>query len=177
METKKSERPDFLKLRAAAQDARELAQRLFKNDVTGECWNMRGERYSERNCLECETKRLTGWPKLPQGSSMRAYSMFNPAKLCGPCLSYWYIEMGAQELARLVSYERYIAAAEKRELPRAEELTEGTVQALIVELQKQPSDAKVYANTQTGLCEVGVCVPTSGGEVHILGNLKKRRGA
>jgi len=136
METKKSERPDFLKLRAAAKDARELAQRLFRNDTTGTCWNIRQleragkEATGEHGCLERETKRLAGWPKLPSGSTLRGYSMIDPAKLCGSCLSYWYIEMGAQELERLVVSERHIAAEEKRELPRAEEPKNAVHEAL-----------------------------------------------
>jgi hypothetical protein len=126
---KKSERPDFLKLRAAAKDARDLAQRLFKNETTGMCWNMRQvermgkEATAEHGCLEREDKRLTGWPKLPQGSTMRGYGMFDPGKLCGACCSYWHIEMGAQELARLVAAEQHIAAEEKRELPKASNVT------------------------------------------------------
>lgn len=113
------QRPDFLKLKAAAKTARELASELFNADATGPC-RARGM----NSCLKAETERLTGWPKLPAGATNRAYSMFDPAKLCTTCLPYWHIEMGAQALAHLVQLERAIAADEKRQLPDEQEQTE-----------------------------------------------------
>jgi hypothetical protein len=50
-----------------------------------------------------------------------------------------------------------------------------TVKEMIEKLQKCPSDAKVYAMTQAGLCEADAHVPTyNSDEVHILGDVNRR---
>jgi hypothetical protein len=108
-----NKRPDFPKLLKAAKDARDLAQRLFSNETTGQCHSLS----YEVNCLSRETARLKGYPSLPDNSTLRSYSYFDPHKLCSSCLAYWYVEMAAQELARMVTLERHIAAEEGRELP------------------------------------------------------------
>lgn len=116
-----SVRPDYEKLTAAVNDARDLAQRTFDAEVTGACHN-------RVRCFAREEKRLTGYPKLPEGSTMRAYSYFDPHKLCASCLAYWHIEMGAQALAHLAWLEREIAAENARKARDAAEVDEEKAQ-------------------------------------------------
>ena len=108
-----SGRPDLEKLHAAAREARALATRCFGAETTGVCWNVR-HNPETLPCCDRESKRLKGEPTLPRDAIFRAYSMFNPEKLCGACLAYWHMEMGAQALEHLAVQEERIHAEEER---------------------------------------------------------------
>lgn len=108
---------DFAKLKQAAHDARELANRCFHNDVTGMCTEQGGAAAEKRppSCLEREEHRLKGYPALPSGATRRGFSFYDPEKLCRACRPYWFAEMAALALEESVKGERLIARDEGRE--------------------------------------------------------------
>lgn len=106
-------RPNFNKLRQAAFDARELASRLFvSDDVTGACHEVR---QGGGSCVETEGRRLKGYPKLPDGATLRGYQYHDPERLCNACRAHWFAERAAQALEARVVAERRIAIDEGRE--------------------------------------------------------------
>jgi hypothetical protein len=103
--------PDLNKLKDASKRARDLASECFRTDTTGACWNLRNlVNTPPKSCFQREQVRLKGYPILPDKSTMRSYSMFNPERLCSSCLAYWHIEMGAQALQHLSVVEQECAA-------------------------------------------------------------------
>jgi hypothetical protein len=101
-------RPIFSKLRQAAYDARELADRLFRSEVTGSC--------AEQRCLSREEKRLAGHPTLADGATRRGFAHYDPWRLCQSCRPYWHAELAAHALETLVVREQQIACEEGHEL-------------------------------------------------------------
>ena len=115
---------DFSKLRQAAHDARELSNRLARNDTSGSCNELRhgakclvpcSEPHHGDRCLVREESRLKGYPELPPNSTRRGFQFYNPERLCRACRPYWFAEMAALSLEETVKGERLIAHHEGRE--------------------------------------------------------------
>lgn len=104
---------NYVLLRKAAQDMRELAQ-LCLTDAVGACWHRR----AEDKCITREERRLRGAPKLPAGLSSRPDRLFDPTKLCDPCAAYWHASQAANKLQQIVITEQVIAMEEGRCLPQ-----------------------------------------------------------